>query len=309
MKLFTNTSASFQFFFAIFIILVVFLATLGIGIGLAIPILGINASELGSYMNTETIENIRVLKYFQTLQTLALFVFPAGVIAYVLGENVLQYLSLNFKPKLNSVLYVFITILVALPIMNVLIQFNESMKLPEFLGELEQLMRTSEDQAKKLTEAIISTKTMLGLFSNILIIAILPALGEELIFRGVFQRIFTQMTQNYHWGIFISAFFFSALHIQFYGFLPRLLLGMYFGYLMVWSKSLWLPILAHFFNNALAVVFYFYYYNYAPENFNPDTYGTQSYMLSVLSALLVVFLIYFTYKIYFFKPDTKTVLS
>jgi len=302
MKLFANTSASFPFFFAIFIILVVFLFTLGVGIGLSIPLFGLNAAELGSYMNTETVENIKIIKYFQALQTVALFVFPAVAIAYLLGENSLDYLSLNRKLNYNSVLYVFMTILVALPAVNVLIEFNESMKLPSFMSHIEQMMRTSEDEAKKLTEAIVSTKTITGLLANLLVIAILPALGEELIFRGVFQRIFTQMTRNHHWGIFISAFIFSALHIQFYGFLPRLLLGVYFGYLLVWSQSLWLPILPHFFNNAMAVLFYFYYHNYTPANFNPDTYGTQSVMLALFSSLLVVFLVYFTQRIYIFKP-------
>jgi len=79
-------------------------------------------------------------------------------------------------------------------------------------------------------------------------------LGEELLFRGVVQRILTEMTRNHHWGIWLSAALFSALHLQFFGFIPRLLLGAIFGYLLVWSGSLWLPILAHFVNNAGAVI-------------------------------------------------------
>jgi len=73
----------------------------------------------------------------------------------------------------------------------------------------------------------------------------------------VFQRIFSNWTQNPHWGIFISAFIFSAIHFEFYGFFPRLILGMMFGYFLYWSGSIWLPILAHFVNNGIAVITFY----------------------------------------------------
>ena len=98
---------------------------------------------------------------------------------------------------------------------------------------------------------------MKGLFINLLMIAIIPAIGEEFFFRGLLQRIFSNWVRNTHWGIIISAFLFSAIHMQFYGFFPRFLLGAMFGYLFVWSGSLWLPVLAHFINNSLAVIAYY----------------------------------------------------
>jgi len=92
------------------------------------------------------------------------------------------------------------------------------------------------------------------LLINLLMIAILPAIGEELIFRGCFQNIFTRWTGNYHWGIWLAAILFSAIHMQFYGFIPRMLLGAMFGYMLVWGRSMWLPILAHLVNNGGAVI-------------------------------------------------------
>jgi len=89
---------------------------------------------------------------------------------------------------------------------------------------------------------------------NIFMIAIVAAIGEELIFRGVIQKIFARWTGNIHLAIIITGFLFSLIHLQFYGFFPRWLLGVMFGYLMVWSGTLWLPIFAHFVNNAVAVL-------------------------------------------------------
>ena len=131
------------------------------------------------------------------------------------------------------------------------------MKLPALLSGLEDWMRTMEEAAKVLTEKFMKVEAIPGLLFNVFMIAVLPTIGEELLFRGVIQRIFTNMTKNYHWGIWIAAFIFSAFHMQFYGFLPRLLLGAMFGYLLVWTGTIWVPILAHFVNNTMGVVGYY----------------------------------------------------
>jgi membrane protease YdiL (CAAX protease family) len=293
---FKDSSPFFQFIFTLFLILILFLTTLLVGTLLAFAIFNLQLNEIETYFDVNVLENMPIIKYFQALQTLGLFILPSLAAAFIFGESLSNYLKLDKKPGKTSMLYVFITILGALPVINVLIQFNETLKLPETWHSLEQWMRTSEEQAKKITEAFLTTQTISGLLTNLLIIAVLPAIGEELIFRGIFQKQFTLITGNKHWGIFISAFIFSAMHLQFYGFLPRLLLGIYFGYLLIWSKSLWLPILAHFFNNGMAVLFYFFYAN-SSTDFNPDTYGTQNAVISILSAFLIVFMIYFTKKI------------
>jgi hypothetical protein len=89
---------------------------------------------------------------------------------------------------------------------------------------------------------------------NMVMIAILPAIGEEIMFRGLIQRLLKEWLGNIHIAIFISALLFSAMHMQFYGFLPRMVLGMVFGYLFLWTGSLWIPIFAHFIQNGMVVV-------------------------------------------------------
>ena len=131
---------------------------------------------------------------------------------------------------------------------------------------------------------------------NIFMIALLPALGEELLFRGIVQKIFTQWSKNVHLGVWISAVLFSAMHVQFYGFIPRMMLGALLGYLLVWSGSLWLPIMAHFVNNASAVIFT-YLFDKQMMTVNPDKIGTESDYTSVLiSVLLTGVLLWLIYK-------------
>jgi membrane protease YdiL (CAAX protease family) len=154
-------------------------------------------------------------------------------------------------------------------------------------------MKNAEENAEMLTKAFLKVDSVGGLFFNLFMVALLPAVGEELLFRGVIQRILTRWTRSYHWGIWIAAILFSALHMQFYGFVPRMLLGVLFGYLLVWSGSMWLPVLAHFINNAIAVIAY-YFVDKKLLNPNIEEIGSTagSYYMAVISlGLIVVFLI------------------
>jgi membrane protease YdiL (CAAX protease family) len=163
------------------------------------------------------------------------------------------------------------------------------MNFPEWLSGVEQWMKNAEENAAELTEVFLKVDSTGGLLFNLFMIALLPAIGEELLFRGVIQRIFTRMTQNIHWGIWISAILFSALHIQFYGFVPRMLLGVLFGYLLVWSGSMWLPVLAHFINNGFAVVaMYLIDKNVLNPQVEEIGSTSGSYYAAVLSLALVV---------------------
>jgi membrane protease YdiL (CAAX protease family) len=135
---------------------------------------------------------------------------------------------------------------------------NQHLVLPGWMSSIETWMRNSEDQANNLTVAFLSASGIRGLVSNLFMVAVLPAIGEELLFRGLLQRLIKRMTGSSHWGIWITAALFSALHLQFFGFLPRLLLGALFGYLLEWTGTLWLPMIAHFINNATGVLVYFF---------------------------------------------------
>jgi membrane protease YdiL (CAAX protease family) len=128
------------------------------------------------------------------------------------------------------------------------------MHLPDWLSGVEQWMIEKEDNATRLTDSLMTSNTFWIMILNVLVIAVMPAIGEELIFRGIFQKIFYNLFKSGHLAIWFTAFVFSAIHFQFFGFVPRFILGLVFGYLFLWSGTLWLPVISHFVNNAVPVI-------------------------------------------------------
>ncbi len=241
--------------FSAFVVLAVFL-TIQIAAALvAIPLFGIGqVSGLLNGVNLGDPSAIALLKYFQTVQAIGLFIAPSFLIAWLLSGHIARYLCLDRPVRTLPLGMVILLVIVANPFINFTGALNAEMHLPSWLDGMEAWMRETEDAAQQLTEAFLKVDSFWGLLFNLGMIAVLPALGEELLFRGVIQKQLTQWTGNHHWGIWLAAALFSALHMQFYGFIPRMLLAGMFGYLLVWSGSLWLPILAHFINNAGAVI-------------------------------------------------------
>lgn len=177
------------------------------------------------------------------------------------------------------------------------------MTLPAFLEPLEQLMRQQEEAAAALTESFLRTDSILGLIINIGLMALLPALAEELTFRGLLvapfinhQSSIAQRAINHQSSIPIwaAAILFSAIHFQFYGFIPRMLLGALFGYVLLWSGSLWLPVLMHFTNNCVAVLLYYFAYAQGTDLNEIDAFGTGATLwVGLLSLVLLVPTIYY----------------
>jgi membrane protease YdiL (CAAX protease family) len=238
-------------------------------------------------------ESIRILKYFQVIQSIGVFIVPPFILGWLYHGKIVEYLKLNKKITFASVLLVLVLSFAASPFINLIGEINANMQFPGWLSGIENWMKNAEDKAAEITEAFLKVETTGGLLFNIFMIAFLPSIGEELLFRGVIQRIFTNWTRNYHWGIWISALLFSALHLQFYGFIPRLFLGVLFGYLLVWSGSMWLPIIAHFINNAVAVVAMYLIDKelLSPEIEEIGTTSDSFYMAAVSFVLIVVFML------------------
>lgn len=286
-----------KIFFSLFIIVVSFLIVFFVGVVLAIPFFKINLFQNPYVLSNISPENINVLKYFQTVQTIGLFILPSFVMSFFYGENVSQYLKLNVSPKQMSVILVAFVMITAIPIINFLAEINSKLILPDCLYSFEQWMKKSEFNAQKITQAFMSTNKITGLFINVFVIAIIPAIGEELLFRGVFQKIFINMTKNVHWGIIIAAVLFSGMHMQFYGFIPRMLMGVFLGYLLVWSKTIWLPIIAHFVNNCFAVVYLFFSEsNDISKNIDNVGKNYDTIVYLIFSVLIVTYLIFLIFK-------------
>ena len=197
-----------------------------------------------------------------------------------------EHLSFDKKTDGVSLLLVIGVMLAATPFINFLGEINSNMHLPGFLRSVEEWMKTTEEKAAVLTKAFLKMDSINDLIFNLLLIGLIPAIGEELVFRGLVQKLFHQLTKNIHAGVLIAAILFSAMHMQFYGFLPRMVLGVMLGYMLVWSGNLWFPIAGHFINNAGAVILYYLFQN-GFSTMDPDAVGTGSDFGSVVISLLI----------------------
>ncbi len=283
-----------QLMFSAFVIIVCFLFFMLVSLVIAIPVFGINSMLSIPTMNDlSSPESIQILKYFQVIQSIGLFIIPPIILGWLFAGKALGYLWLDSSFTFSSLLIVVVLVFFAAPFINFIGELNAGMQLPEWLSSVEKWMKDSEEKAAMLTEAFLKVESTGGLIFNLFMIAFLPAIGEELLFRGVIQKIFTRMTRNHHWGIWISAILFSALHLQFYGFVPRMLLGVLFGYLLVWSGSMWLPIIGHFLNNGFAVVgMYLIDKNVIRPEFEDIGSTSGSYYMAVISITFVAVLLW-----------------
>lgn len=203
-------------------------------------------------------ENTAALKGILLMSSIFTFIVPAWTL-YRSESRVNRYFERTGNISLVQYLLVFASMLCFIPMMSLIAHWNESMQLPDSLQGIQQWMRSSEDSAAVMTKQIVEESTWLGLFINLIILAVVPAIGEEMVFRGCLQHIFGRWITNKHVVIWLVAILFSAFHLQFFGFFPRLLLGAFFGYLYIWSKNIYLPIFGHFINNASATITAFYY--------------------------------------------------
>ncbi|MEY1640403.1 CPBP family intramembrane glutamic endopeptidase [Tenuifilum osseticum] len=192
--------------------------------------------------------NLNALKLIQILQTTGIFIIPAILSAFLFSKKPWSYLCFE-KVKFQTILKTFIIVLISLPAINLLASINQLIPMSDWMVEMER-------KAEAITKAFLLTGSIWAYLVNILMIAILPAVGEELIFRGILQRRLVEYTRSRWVGILLAAALFSAIHMQFQGFIPRFALGVAFGYLLEVTGSIWVPIAAHFFNNAIAATGY-----------------------------------------------------
>ncbi len=260
------------------------------------PLFGISSMELSQVLSSPKSypNGIAALKLVQCVQAASIFLAAPVLFLHFTTTNTRVYLGLK-KPSHRSFLpLALIIMLVAGPLIGGLVVWNEQLQLPQALAGIEQWMRASEAAAEALTTAFLQTDTVLGLLSNLLIVAVLAGVGEELLFRGVIQQLLHEKTAQIHTAILITAVLFSAIHMQFYGFFPRMIMGVMLGYMYYWSGSLWVPMLAHVVNNGFAVLMSYLYYKKI-STINPDDETIFSGSVILLSLFAVILLGYYAY--------------
>lgn len=211
-----------------------------------------------------------------TVQDVLVFILPAVAAMAILYRRPFRAMALDHAPTWKALLIVLAFYIVSIPAMNWLVAANEAMSLPASLSGLEQWMRTMEESAAEATKQILDIRTPGALIVRLLVVGCLAGLSEEMLFRGAMLRMMQDSRLGKHVAVWIVAILFSAFHMQFYGFFPRMVLGLWLGYLLVWTGSLWVPIIAHALNNSTVVVFSFLAHRgVVPEDFG-DTIGLPS---------------------------------
>ena len=199
-------------------------------------------------------KDLGLLRYALISQEISFFLLP-GVLLLRLMKTDNQTNTIYFRlPAATDILLVIVLGFCLFPITSYTGDLNAEMHFPKWLSGVEKWMEEKESSTDQIMNLVMSPGTFRTMIFNLFMIAVFPAIGEELIFRGVFQKVFTNLFSSGHLAIWFTAFLFSTLHFQFFGFLPRFILGLVFGYLYFWSGTLWLPIISHFLNNAVSVV-------------------------------------------------------
>lgn len=232
------------------------------------------------------------IRGMQFVQFVGLFLVPSFLAAYFFSTNTKSYLGFK-KPYVNMYWMTgILTLMIALPLVQWLGELNR--EIP-FSPSIAKWIGDKEDSADQTVKALLSNQSLTDLLLNLFFIAGLAAIGEELLFRGVLQRLFIKQFRNPWAGILMAAFLFSALHMQFYGFLPRFVLGVLLGAVYWYSGSLWIAILTHFLYDGLLVSITYF----DPTMLNDDKQIVSASALMVsglLSALFVTMNIHWMLK-------------
>lgn len=227
-----------------------------IGIGIA----GVITNLILTIPWIENIGGVAGIYVGMIMQSVLAMALPAYLIVALTAPHPVSFFKVTDKTQVGEKLLLGVAaFLFSYVLASFLSQWNKEMVLPPSLAEVEQMFRSMEDTALATTELVLSSKSIGRFILNLIVMAGLAALSEELFFRGALQQFIQERISNKHVAVWITALVFSIVHFQFYGFLPRLMLGAILGYLFLYTQNLWVPILFHFINNAFIVVFHYFY--------------------------------------------------
>lgn len=232
-----------------------------IGMGLALALLGGEVATLQGIVSGATehpqAQNA-LLVYQAAAASCAFIVAPLAYLRFVEGRQV-SSLNPGYPLWLVPALLTVLVVIAFMPFNALFIEWNRNVDLPAFFDRWEAWAQAKETDLAELTKRITEFKSIPQLLVGLVVIALIPAVGEELVFRGLVQPKLFALTRNVHVAVWLTGFLFSAIHFQFYGLIPRMLLGVLFGYLYAWSGNLLYPIIGHFINNGFTLMMFFFY--------------------------------------------------
>lgn len=279
-----------KFLFTVVILFILGLAFQFLGAFLAAWIYGFRISEIITLGDFGDPRYVAASKLIQILGAIGTFIIPAFLFSYLYEGDLFSYYQFRNPTGRIPLLLTILMMIAVVPFINYLAEINLRLEFP--IKTVDRLLRTLEGEAEEIMSAFTATRTFWGLLVNLFMIGVLAAVGEELIFRGLLQRLMYGMVKNVHVAILITAILFSAFHFQFFSFMPRFVLGIVLGYLMFFGRSIWYPILAHFVNNTMGVIYYYFYFRGSTDDMLEEI-GTSSYIPFAAVISLLVFILFF----------------
>ncbi|NLA62120.1 MAG: CPBP family intramembrane metalloprotease [Bacteroidales bacterium] len=231
------------------------------------------------------------------IQMVLMFFMPAITLITWSGNKPIVFLGLqSSRDSLVLYLLAFAILLGGMPFITLISELNQMLVLPQWLSGLELWMKNLEESAQVTTNLLLEGTSIWDLLGNILFIGVFAAVAEEVFFRGALQQLLGKLFKNKHLAVWVTAFIFSLLHMQFYGFLPRIILGAVLGYLFVYSKNLWIPIFVHFLNNALVVIFNFFFRENSVYQYLEHPAITLTFLVAGLVSLGLLVYLFWLFK-------------
>jgi uncharacterized protein len=236
-----------------------------------------------------------ILMLFQALVSFFMFVLAPLFLIQSSGYTLGNFLNWKQWPWLPLILLSGLLVILIMPANSIIISWNAGFDFPASMQGFENWAKAKETEAAELTKLLAKFGSISELLIGLLVIAVIPAIGEELVFRGVVQRQLHRWSGNGHVAVWVAAIIFGAIHVQFYGFLPRTILGALFGYLYLWSGHISIPIVAHFVNNGFTV-FLLYLHQNKLVDFDVDSTDSMPFYTVILSILASAAALYYLYK-------------
>ena len=259
----------------IFMLLLIFGLAFSIVLGTIVTI--INGSDL---------QDLKNLQITQIISGVVGFLMPAVVYAMLVQEKPWNYLGFKKIPTWS--LLGIVAMFTIIPFLSLVTDWNDSIVFPESMSAIEEQMRSLQARSEEVIKLFIGQGS---LFSSLMIVALLAAVSEELLFRSVIQKGLIKLFKNAHVAIIVTAFVFSAFHGDFFGFFPRLILGIMLGYMFWMSGSIFPSMLMHFVNNATIVILY-YLNTRGFSNIDVEHFGSTDNVLVIILSLITTMAIF-----------------
>ncbi|WP_347159991.1 CPBP family intramembrane glutamic endopeptidase [Pontibacter chitinilyticus] len=268
------------------------------------PLYGVSIFQLADTLAnpTATPNAAAALMFYQGITSFFMFVVAPLFLLVSMGFNLGPYLNWKEQPGVALVVLSGLLIVFIMPFNSLVINWNAGIHFPGVLKGFEDWARAEENQAAEMTKLLADFSTLPQLLIGLLVIAVIPAIGEELIFRGVLQRQLHRWSGNMHVAVWVAALVFAAIHVQFFGFVPRAILGALFGYLYFWSGRIIVPMAAHFVNNGFTVFLLYLQQTNQLTGFDVESTEPMPWYTVLLSIVLSAAVLYFLYQRFLALP-------